>query len=155
MRSSPGLLARTFLPLPLVACVVAACGGATSTDLFQDASATDSGGQSDGGGTKDGGGPDARPDAPGPNCNALINDVANKRDKALECNPGSSDAQCNALVPDLCCPISVTDPTRKDVQEFAAAVEAVKKAGCSIPCPAIPCPGQPSGKCDGKTGRCL
>lgn len=154
MRSSPGLLARTFLPLPLVACVVAACGGATSTDLFQDASATDSGGQSDGGGTKDGG-PDARPDAPGPNCNALINDVANKRDKALECNPGSSEAQCNALVPDLCCPISVTDPTRKDVQEFAAAVEAVKKAGCSIPCPAIPCPGQPSGKCDGKTGRCL
>ena len=72
-----------------------------------------------------------------------------------ELNAGSIEAQCNALVPDLCCPISVTDPTRKDVQEFAAAVEAVKKSGCSIACPAIPCPSQPSGKCDAKTGRCL
>jgi hypothetical protein len=146
MRALPGFFVLTLS--------VAACGGSTTTDLFQDASATNDGSSNDSG-TKDSGTIDARPDGPAPNCTALVNEVANKRDKALECNPNGGAIQCNALVPDLCCPISVTDPTRKDVQEFAAAVDAVKKAGCTIGCPAIPCPAQPSGKCDGKTGKCL
>lgn len=143
-----------FASAPLLALVVA-CGGATSTDLFQDAAATNDASSGNDGGGNDGGVKDARPDVTPANCKALIDDVANKRDKALECNPGGDTPQCNALVADLCCPISVTDPTRKDVQEFAAAVEAVKKAGCGVACPAIPCPSTPSGKCDLKAAHCL
>jgi hypothetical protein len=147
---------RSFIAFASFAAALglAACGGATTSDLFQDASSGDGSSSSDSG-TSDAT-RDAKPDTgPAPNCNALIADVANKRDKAVECNPGSNEAQCTALVADLCCPISVTNAGRKEVQEFSAAVEAAKKSGCTSACPAIVCPTTPSGKCDPKNARCL
>lgn len=145
-----------FLGLPLVVAAVA-CGGATTSDLFNDASAGNdaSTGNDSSTGSDGSTGKDARPDVTPANCNALINEVANARDKARECNPSSGEPQCSKSVQDLCCPISVSDPTRKEVVDFLNAVAAVKKAGCNVPCPATPCPIAPSNKCDSQTAHCL
>ncbi len=141
-----------------VASVAIGCGGATTSDLFNDASTgSDASTGNDSSPGNDGApGKDARPDSPPPaDCKNLINDVANARDKARECSTVSAEPQCSKTVQDLCCPISVTDLTRKEVVEFVNAVAAVKKAGCQVPCPAIPCAPTPSNKCDSQTAHCL
>lgn len=129
-----------------------ACGGSTTTDLFADAS-TDGSSGTDGGSGTDGSPADARPDVSQAQCQKLLADVANLRDKARKCEPNGGSIPCAVLVDDLCCPISVTDPKTQDVQNFVAAVKAATQSGCSIACPAIACPTEPSKVCNG-TGRC-
>jgi len=124
------------------------CGGATQTDLFVDASATDGGSGTDGGG-----GNDARPDAPAADCKTLLANVNDLRNNAVKCNPGSPVASCDVQVDDLCCPLTVTGPaSRKEVADFEAAVKAAKAGNCTVGCPAMPCTVKPSLKCN--NGAC-
>ena len=140
---------RLVFPILLVSLV--ACGGSTTTDLFNDASTgNDSGGGSDSGGGNDAGGPDARPDA-GPNCQSLLAAIGAAQEKATKCNAGDP-GQCGTIVQGMCCPIVVTDPTTAEVKDYVAAVDAAKKAGCQTPCP--PC-AAPQKICNKNTNRCL
>lgn len=132
----------------IVFLLLAACGGATTTDLFAD------GGPSDGSvGGGDAGKSDARSDGGGANCNDLLAKVDDLRKKAIVCNPQSGSTQCDKQVDDLCCPLTVTGGDRKDVVDFIAAVKAAKAAGCAVACPATPCSGQATNKCD-SNGSC-
>lgn len=128
--------------------LLAACGGATTTDLFAD------GGLNDGSvGGNDAGKSDARADGGGANCNDLLAKVDDLRKKAVVCSPQSGSTQCDKQVEDFCCPLTVTGGDRKDVTDFIAAVKAAKAAGCSVACPATPCSGQATNKCD-SNGSC-
>ena len=89
-----------------------------------------------------------------PACEAQYKDLSALRDQATMCT--SLSAACGKLVPDLCCPISVTDDTTADVQAFKAAVEAYR-AKCPFACPNAgkidpntPCRNAPSNKCTGQ-----
>ena len=124
--------------------LVAACGGATTTDLFADGGPIDgSTGKSDA--RTDGGG--------GANCTDLLAKVDDLRKKAVVCNPQSGSTQCDKQVEDLCCPLTVTGGDRKEVADFIAAVKAAKAAGCTVACPGTPCSGQATNKCD-SNGSC-
>ena len=147
------------LVFPMVLVSLVACGGSTTTDLFNDASTgndsgnggNDSGSGNDAGQGKDSSVVDARPDAPTPTCQDLLTAIAAAQEKAVKCNSGDPN-QCGTIVSGMCCPISVTDPTSGDVKDFVAAVDAAKKAGCQTPCP--PC-AFPQKICNKNTGRCL
>jgi hypothetical protein len=94
------------LVFPILLLAVGACGGSTTTDLFTDASANDSGGSNDSASGldangSDAGGPDARPDAAPPNCKDLLGAVANAQEKATKCNPGDPNT-CGNIVAGMC-----------------------------------------------------
>jgi hypothetical protein len=89
-----------------------------------------------------------------PACVAEYKDLSALRSQATTCT--TLAGACGTLVPDLCCPISVTDGTSADVQAFKAAVEKYK-ANCPYRCPNAgkidpntPCTNAPSNKCSGQ-----
>ena len=145
---------RAFVMLGLS--LLAGCGGATKSDLFNadpDASVGDASGGADGAVTD--GSRDARSDAPSGNCQSLLADLADKRGNALKCDATSSAPACGIQVEDFCCPLSVTGPaSRQVVAEFLAALKVAKAANCPVACTAVPCSSQPSSTCS-NNGSCL
>lgn len=134
-----------------------ACGGAVAQDLGGDGgNPSDGGGTGDGGGTD--GGSDARADAmstdAGTSCDNLQAKIDGLRPRALECCYTCNVQQCDRLVEDLCCPISVTSLNTSKVKPFEDAVQAFKNAGCQVPCPAVPCHASASMQCQ-KNGVCV
>jgi hypothetical protein len=88
---------------------------------------------------------DATPnvDAAGVDCQALSAQLDALRTEAKTCCPFCNSLQCNKLVDDVCCPISVTGTPSKAFTDGVAQY----KAFCNPVCPAIACSTQPSLNC--------
>jgi hypothetical protein len=142
------------------AVAVVACGGGIATIGNGD----DGGGSGDGSGTGDGSGSNdsgSTGDAIGrdgpqqPTCEDLRKAIDNLRPAARKCCPTCNHAPCEYTAQDLCCALTVDVPSSNDITAFENAIAAFKAAGCQYPCPGIPCPPAPSGKCDPNTSMCL
>lgn len=149
-----GMGAKTFTTAVLFSAFVA-CGGAVAQDLGDGGDPASDGGDP---GTGDGGGSDSGRDAvaidAGSGCDKLGANVDDLRPKALQCCYQCNVQQCDKLVEDLCCPISVSSGNFDKVGPFEDAVRAFKNAGCQVPCPASPCRTAPSKQCQ-MSGACI
>jgi hypothetical protein len=90
----------------------------------------------------------------GATCNALLMQIDQLRPKAETCCPFCNHAPCQFTVTDLCCPLTVDLQGSMDVMNFENAIQQFKSNGCSVVCPAMPCPMAPSMMCDGMTSLC-
>jgi hypothetical protein len=147
------------LALPLLALALGGCSSSSSpaapADAGEDATADagyDSGGfHLPGDDSGSSGGPDS-----GAKCSDLQSVAQQKATAASACNPQGSK-ECNGTTPGICCPLTITDGTNTSaVDDFNAAVNAFKNAGCTIDCTRFPCPPAPSNTCtgSGNAGLC-
>jgi hypothetical protein len=146
----------------LLACTVAlgACSSSNSSAVPGDAGVDapfDAGADTGSiiGFPEDDSGPPSRPDA-GSKCDDLRNAAQQKAAAAAACDPLLSQ-QCGGTTPGICCPLTITngsDPSA--VNDYNAAVNAFKNAGCTFDCTKIPCPTAPSNACigSGHVGVC-
>ena len=124
--------------------MVASCGGATDTSLFDGGGGGgDGGGGADGGGATDGGADGARPDGGG-SCAALLAQIDAARKQLRTCCPTCKSIQCQGKAKDVCCDITTNG---QDPGAFEKLVDQYKNQ-CKPTCPAAPCPQVPSGVCD-------
>ncbi|MFT3774121.1 MAG: hypothetical protein QM820_52820 [Minicystis sp.] len=137
---------RTFIVITLLA--LAAGPVACSYDWQVGSTSTTGSG---GGDTGDAGPPDA--DAgpadvdSGPNCATLVAALDSARDAAKKCSTVGST--CTTSITDECgCHSYVAQGGSQAANDFAAAVQSVKSAGCSVSC--TTCLPDPGGK-----GTCL
>ena len=137
-----------------LAVLLAACGGAEGTPLLE-------GGAGDDATASDAQSNDAQPgvdvqpgkDA-GPNCQALLADLEQKRQAAVQCCLTCGTLQCTQQIEGLCCPLTVTSGDSLASKAYENALQSVKDGQCPINCPPNTCSSKPSNLCQ-QTGSCL
>jgi hypothetical protein len=85
----------------------------------------------------------------GSKCSDLAAAAQQKATVAAACDPLLGQ-QCGGTTPGICCPLTITngaDPSAVD--DYNAAVNAFKNAGCTVDCTKIPCGTAPSNTCTG------
>ena len=128
--------------------LVAACGGAEGTPLF------DGGGNGDDATASDAQSTDAQPKKDsGPDCQVLLADLEQKRQAAVQCCLTCGSLQCTQQIEGLCCPLTVTSGDSLASKAYENALQAIKDANCVINCPAVTCSTKPSLLCE-QSGSC-
>jgi hypothetical protein len=138
------------------ALVLVACGGAGGTPLLEGGASDDATSGSDAQQGSDAQpGNDAQPvkDA-GPNCQALLADLEQKRQAAVQCCLTCGTLQCTQQIEGLCCPLTVTSGDSLASKAYENALQAVKDANCQINCPPNTCSSKPTDLCQ-QSGTCL
>lgn len=140
-----------FWALLTLACAALSCGG-------QRISIDD-----EGGAANDAGGADAASDAPVESdaqpdadpCAALLARIEAGRDVLTRCCAACNSVQCNAIVEDVCCPLSYTSQgANPEVAKTFAGLVREYEQRCKFVCPGVQCKSQPSMTCDPRTTRC-
>ena len=133
--------------------LLAACGGAEGTPLLDggtddDATANDA--QSKDGATNDG---QPGKDGSGPDCQALLTDLEQKRQAAVQCCLTCGTLQCTQQIEGMCCPLTVTSGDSLASKAYEGALQAVRDAKCQINCPPNTCSSKPTLVCQ-QSGSC-
>ena len=134
-----------------LAVALIACGGAESTPLLEGGADDATSGDAQG---KDAQGGDAQPgkDA-GPNCQALLTDLEQKRQAAVQCCLTCGTLQCTQQIEGMCCPLTVTSGDSLASHAYKDALQAVRDANCQVDCPPVTCSAKPSNICQAN-GSC-
>jgi hypothetical protein len=90
----------------------------------------------------------------GANCAELLKKLDSLRAAARQCCPFCNHAPCQFVAQDFCCPLTVDSQSSAAVVAFENAYNDARAAGCSVPCPGIPCQPAPSMMCDQQTSLC-
>jgi hypothetical protein len=127
------------------------CGG----DSFTGGDGASAAGGSAGNGGSSAGSGTGGSSSGGKSCEDLLNDVRSKLAEAKVCCPLCAAArQCFGVVEGVCCSETVNAPDSPETASYRLAFEEYRAAGCTTPCPRIPCSIVPSNTCQ-PTGSCL
>jgi len=132
--------------------LLVACGGAEGTPLLEGGAGDDA--TTGDAQSKDGAANDGQPGKDGgSNCQALLTDLEQKRQAAVQCCLTCGTLQCTQQIEGMCCPLTVTSGDSLASKAYENALQAVKNANCQINCPPSPCTSKPTLVCQ-QSGSC-